>query len=384
MASLRKLPDSRNWIACFSDATGRRRQRSTGTNNRQKALSIAVEYEAAARQMKTEAQIRRVMSDLYERVSGSPLPSGSINTFLEGWLRRKDVENAERTAGKYRETISSFLAHLAERSALDLSYLVPADILSFRDKLLARVSATTANHSVKVLRIALNQAKREGLIQVNPAAQVANINRRGDGAKRRAFTLHELRDILHEANEEWRGMIAFGVYTGQRLGDLARLTWANVHLEERELRLVTRKTGRRMAIQMASPLIEYLSQRPSADTPGTPLFPAAYNVVQRSGRSGALSNQFYEILVAAGLAPERSHQKKADGSGRAAKRQVSEISFHSLRHTATSLLKNAGVSQAVAMEFIGHESEAMSQHYTHIESRTLREAAEKLPNIFPA
>jgi integrase len=58
------------------------------------------------------------------------------------------------------------------------------------------------------------------------------------------------------------------------------------------------------------------------------------------------------------------------------------LSFHSLRHTATSLLKNAGVSQAVAMEFIGHESEAISQHYTHIEAATMRSAAEKLPNIF--
>jgi len=41
-----------------------------------------------------------------------------------------------------------------------------------------------------------------------------------------------------------------------------------------------------------------------------------------------------------------------------------------LRHTATSLLKNAGVPAAVAMDIIGHESEAINRHYTHIETST--------------
>jgi integrase len=27
---------------------------------------------------------------------------------------------------------------------------------------------------------------------------------------------------------EWRSMILFGLYSGQRLGDIAKLTWANI------------------------------------------------------------------------------------------------------------------------------------------------------------
>jgi integrase len=37
-----------------------------------------------------------------------------------------------------------------------------------------------------------------------------------------------------------------------------------------------------------------------------------------------------------------------------------ELSFHSLRHTAVSLLKEAGIPDAVVMELVGHESAAMS------------------------
>ncbi|MGH7976263.1 MAG: tyrosine-type recombinase/integrase [Limisphaerales bacterium] len=79
------------------------------------------------------------------------------------------------------------------------------------------------------------------------------------------------------------------------------------------------------------------------------------------------------------MAKERTHKSKS--KGRDAKRQLNEISFHSLRHTATSLLKNAGVSDVVARDIIGHESAAVSQNYTHIETETKRVALGKLPDI---
>jgi integrase len=60
---------------------------------------------------------------------------------------------------------------------------------------------------------------------------------------------------------------------------------------------------------------------------------------------------------------------------------VSEISFHSLRHTNVSLLKNAGVSDAVAQDLVGHESAEVSRLYTHIEDKTKRRAVNKLPVI---
>ena len=67
--------------------------------------------------------------------------------------------------------------------------------------------------------------------------------------------------------------------------------------------------------------------------------------------------------------------------GRSRRRKVNEISFHSLRHTATSLLKRAGVSESVAMDIIGHDSAAISRHYTHIDESTKRKAIGKLPDV---
>ena len=82
----------------------------------------------------------------------------------------------------------------------------------------------------------------------------------------------------------------------------------------------------------------------------------------------------------AGLVTRRTH-KAVKGKARNERREVGGLSFHCLRHTATSLLKNAGVSDVVAREIIGHESEAVSRAYTHIEGDTLRAAIGKMPDI---
>jgi hypothetical protein len=45
------------------------------------------------------------------------------------------------------------------------------------------------------------------------------------------------------------------------------------------------------------------------------------------------------------------------------------------------LLKNAGVSDVVTRDIIGHESAAISKNYTHIEAETKRAALNKLPDV---
>ena len=71
------------------------------------------------------------------------------------------------------------------------------------------------------------------------------------------------------------------------------------------------------------------------------------------------------------------------GGGRGVKRATGGLSFHCLRHTATSLLKNAGISPAIVQEFVGHDSKTVSENYTHIETSVLRAAADAMPDLSP-
>jgi integrase len=180
-------------------------------------------------------------------------------------------------------------------------------------------------------------------------------------------------------------MVMFGLYTGQRLGDIATLTWQNIDLEHGEIRLITRKTRKTLILPIAAPLQRHIEAMRSSDDPAAPLHPGAFSIVNAQGKSGHLSNQFADLLAEAGLREKKSHRKNVDGmNGRGRGSSTGGLSFHHLRHTAVTLMKEAGIPAAVVMELVGHDSEAMSRHYTHVGAEALRKAAESLPDVTAA
>src|SRR5262249_38165761 len=148
---------------------------------------------------------------------------------------------------------------------------------------------STANLSVKVLRVCLGEAVRQGLLTNSQAVRVKFLKSTAE-SKRRAFTLSEIKRILKacEHDQEWRGLVPFGLYLGQRLGDLAKLTWRAVDLEAGAVAFRTRKTGRRMVLPLVQPLSDYLGSLQSSDNPNAYIFPNA----AAHKRTGRLSNQF--------------------------------------------------------------------------------------------
>jgi integrase len=226
-------------------------------------------------------------------------------------------------------------------------------------------------------------AKRDGYISENPAEDVKVVSQRGLSRTRRPFTIDELKAVYRVADDEWKSMILFSLYTGARLADVASLTWRNVDLLAQEFRYVARKTARSMILPLAGPLAKHVEALEIADSPDVPLHPRAHSILKKQGRAGTLSNQFAKLLSDAGLRAKQAH-RKTHGAGRGVGSGHGELSFHSLRHTAVTLLKELGVPQAVVMELVGHESEEMSQHYTRVGLPALRGAAEAFPDITSA
>jgi integrase len=198
-----------------------------------------------------------------------------------------------------------------------------------------------------------------------------------DKSARRAFTLSEIKRILKVCGEdqEWRGLVLFGLYLGQRLGDLARLTWRAANLDTGEIAFTAKKTGRRIVLPLVQPLSDYLASLPASDNPDAFIFPRSAN----ARRTSDLSHQFRRILVEAGLIPPRTYE--TTGKGHSGAREPSEISFHSLRHSAVTMLKASGLSDFVAREIVGHETTAVSRHYTHLSTDDLRTAMQRLPDV---
>jgi integrase len=380
MASLRRHPKSPFYFACFTLPDGRQTQRSTKTTERKLALKIAAKYEEPTKRRISESQARRVIADIYELHNHEPLTSANTGAFLRDWLDRKQTETQPNTFAKYRSVIEQFVKFLGDKAASDLNFITRRHVADFQQSIAKRLTPATANLAVKILRVAFKQAYRDGLIQVSPADQVKVLANRNDERERRPFTPEELRAIFRNADGEWQGMLLFGLYTGQRLKDIATLTSSNIDLETAEVRLTTAKTQRRQLIPLHPQLLEFIIDHLlNADIPNAPLFPRAYAAVEKSGAVQTISNSFYELLVATGLARVRS--KANTGRGRSVRRKTNPLSFHSLRHTLTSLMKNAGVSPAIVQDIVGHDSEEMSRHYTTIDSQSKRKAIAAIPNV---
>jgi integrase len=329
MACIWKHPQSRYWFARFLDKDGRYRNASTKSTDRKTALKLAEEFETVAK--------------------------------------------ARRTA--------TLLAHLGPLAEDELSMISKEHLVAFRNALMARLSPKATNHYLKVVKMLFRAAKRDGYLVDDPSEFVETVKDKGhDRKRRRPFTLDQIRAVLAVADEEWRSMILCGLYTGQRIGDIARLTWANVDLERGQIKLTTRKTGAVLMIPMAAPLKEHLDTLPTPDARPelAPLHPRAFAIVTQQGRSGTLSNQFADLLAAAGLREKKPH-RVTSGEGRDGRRESEMLSFHSLRHSAVTLLKEAGIPAAVVQKLIGHESAQMSELYTTVGEEALVKAAAAFP-----
>jgi integrase len=377
MASLWKHPESKFFTACFTDQNGRRLKRSTKETNRAKAQRIADSFEQASRQKQTVRQVRNVISELHKSITGQDVASLTMREHSENWLAEKKGTSAA-TMVFYRGSVKKFLTFLGDRADADISEIDSKAILSYRNDLLTKVSPKTVNHDVKTVKAMFKAARRDHLVADDPTEFIETAKGSSDD-KRRPFTIQEIKRVLAVANDEWRSMIISGMYTGLRISDVAKLRWNQIDLEKREIYIKVQKTGKPLTVSIASPLAEHLESLPSSDDPRAPLHPQANATWEKEGRTGRLGNQFSELLADAGL--REATTKAGTGKGRGARREGQELSFHCLRHTTVSLLKEAGIPDSVVMAMVGHSSKEVSAKYTHVGREALDNAAASLPNI---
>jgi integrase len=373
MASIVRRRGAKVWTAFYRDTNGRQHCRSTGAKDKKAAQKIADAYELAAQSQQTLRQAVRVLADM-RALTGSEQPAAtSLRSYVEGWLASKQSETAQATHYFYSQSCGKLLKFLGEAADNDITLVTKAQLSAYRAHLLPSLSGRTVNHHLVVVRMLFRSAKRDGLIIDDPSEFVGAV-KQADAqtrAKRRAFTIPELKAVLAVADPEWQSMVLFGLYTGQRLMDIAKLSWANIDLERNELRLVTAKTGCRVILPLAAPLRTHIESLPSTDNLTAPIHSRAAAAVNNA----SLSMQFVALLVQAGL---REHQT-AGAEKSSARRMQHELSFHSLRHTVVSMMHAAGVPQGVSETFAGHSSSAVHQLYIHADRASLQRAADLLP-----
>jgi integrase len=403
MAYLFKNPGSPFWYAGFDfigeDGRTHRAQRSTKVlhslqggvrENRKHAEKLAAQFEEAARKGSegrlTIAAARSVLSEITERFTGTKLETATVREHFASWLANKRPGLAKQSVVRYELVTRDFLACLGQRANIPLEYLQERDVIAFRDaESRASKSSRTVNLSVKIIRSALKIAVKNKLITHNPADGVDAVT--GEAIQREPFTAAEIEKLIAAAPDlEWRGLIMLGLYTGGRIGDLSHLKWGNVNLITGTITFQpekTKKGGKKVSLPLHPALASFLLSLPSADDDNAPLFPKM-NAKKVGGEHG-LSRLFSRIMAAAGvdaMAVQTGFRAKSGDSKKKGKaRLLARRSFHSLRHTAVSMMANAGVSEELRRKVTLHSDSEIHARYTHHEAGPLRAALGTLPDV---
>lgn len=383
MASIHKRPNSKFWWGKYPIGNGRWVFRSTKLTDRKQALDLVNRYEVMATGGLVGLQAQRQIAEIFANVNnGEKLPLSSIGAFLDKWVQRKKAEVSPSTLDSYLTEFEMFKRFMGPRASLDIKLLTRDDLARYRQDRMDRTSPQTARLAIKRLNVALNDACREGLILSKIGDGLTNVKRDPNAVETRAFTKEEIGKIGEAIDDpEWKGMFLFGLWTGQRLKDVAKAEWDKVDFKEGFIRLFIHKLKRWQRKPLVGELLKHLKEiRKTAK--GNAIFPKAFDFVARKDRSNVLSNQFKVFLVKAGVLEKAEISHKSKGIGRSVRRKRSGVGFHSFRHGLTSYLKLAKVPHAVAMEIVGHDSKQVSQHYTHVGDDEVRAGLAKLENVF--
>ncbi len=375
MASVHKRPASKYWHAAFRTSDGRLVLRSTKCQDRSKALAAAFEYERAAKLAGAgnlvEAQARKIVADIMERAGGEEtLRAPTIKYYFDQWLATKKVRKAVSTNARYDGAVQNFYASLGERVNKPLTSLTSHDVERFMTaRTDENLSSSTVVLSVKVIRTALNHARRQGMIPTNPAEAVELPKVKS--VERGTFTPEEVKILVDTAKDDWKTLILLAYYTGARLSDCCRMAWADASLSGGTLTYTQAKTGEKITVPLHSELLAHLEALAGTDKPEVFIMPRMAGL-KPGGRNG-LSQTFKRLMRKAGLDLQAVKS--------AGVRQLSRRTFHALRHSFTSALANQGVSAEVRMKLTGHKTESIHRGYTHHELEKLRAAVEKLPSL---
>jgi integrase len=342
------------WICCYTSATGQRLKKSTKirikplkgekrkegspktvADKKGEAWEVCLGIERTESHAKngtlTEQQAKKIIGEILERTTGEALHNYKVSDWFPQWLDMKEQVRSAKTMDRYRQVIRDFTASLGTRANLVLSHITPKDILAYRNSIIAaNKTPRTANLSVKVVSAAFNAAVRQHIVESNPATALEGLPVKTE--EKGTFTPGQVSKLMRAAEADWRAAILLGYCTGARLGDVANMRWESLDWRSKLIRFTPNKTKRPLTIPLHPQLERELLKKPGIGK--AYIFPALAGK-STGGRFG-LSGQFATIMKKAGIETKRT---QASGG-----RRLSNLSFHSLRHSFNSAMANAGIA----------------------------------------
>jgi integrase len=303
------------------------------------------------------------------------LPATTIQDGWQAYLEQTSrPDSGPVTLGQYEGWFEAFAKWITplHPDVLELRHVSQDIADKYASHLQTKVSATTFNRHINTLALIWRVLEKIARLTQNPWKQITR--KKFVAHSRRELTVEELGRIIKAAKGEMKMLIAFGIYTGLRLGDCACMRWDNIDMVKRIISVIPSKTARRTKKRVTVPihptLFQLLHNTPSGKRRG---FVMANCEARYHQFNAALAKDVATLFRSVGIQTQTEATETVRGRP--------DAGFHSLRHTFVSLCAAGGVPQSVVQSLVGHGSPAMTAHYTHIGTETARAAIGSLPNV---
>jgi integrase len=320
-----------------------------------------------------------------------------VGEFLEGWLTQSAKNSVRaRTFESYSDLVRRYLTPRLGR--VELSKLTPQHVRQCLNDLLERggapkkdeegelresgLSARTVQYCRAVLRKALNQAVRDGLVSRNVAALTEPP--KVEHPEISPYTPEQARALLEAVRgDRLEALFTVAVSLGLRQGEIFGLRWGDIDLQRATLTV-------RYAMQRIGGEARFVEPK-TARSRRTIHLPAVtvsalYTHLGRQAEEKAIAGERWQDwgvvfpstigtpMEACNLT-HRFHKITAIA-------QLPKIRFHDLRHTAATLLLAQGVHPRLVMETLGHSSISLTMNtYSHVIPAMRTEVADQMNSI---
>ncbi len=339
-----KRKDGAVWWVSFTDPSGKRIRRSTGTNNRKEAEALEAKWKLEAFRVKQwDAQ-----------------PSRSFEELMVAYL--KATRNEKRTRLKDRGRARNLRRFLKGRAMNELS---PKDVRAY---IALRKSEgkknSTINRELSLLSAAINYANREWDWELPNPIQGRKL-KEGEG-RARWLTQQEADALIRAAGIESTArhlpdFIRLALHTGCRSGELLWLEWKRVDLSGGLFYLEGQhtKTGKRRSIPLNQNARRVLVNRARFRAEHCPTSPWVF-CNKKGERIGLVRRSFMTACERAG---------------------IEDFRIHDLRHCCAAWLVSAGVPLTEVRDLLGHSTVRMTERYAHLAPENVRAAVARLDNM---
>jgi integrase len=309
----------------------------------------------------------------------------TVAAYLDEWLEHVGPTVRPSTATNYRIHVEKWIDPVI--GSENMLRLAPADVRRIPAAITkAGRAPRTAQAVLVTLRMALNQAVRDGRLERNVAEGVKAP--RIPMRKVEGMTPDQARAVLAAFEEHWLGpLVTVAIGTGMRLGELLGLRWTDVDRRRirvsGSLRPTTGARGERYVLQRSEPK----TARSIRTLEPAPFVFEAIEAQRRSQRvitEYVFANRAQDRPQGGGRRGEEGGPLDPRNVTRAFQHQLAvaglpRMRFHDLRHAYATLSLAAGVPLRVVQEALGHTSIAVTAAvYAHVLPELQREAGERL------